>query len=227
MRYTFIIPQWNLQKQCVEIEVHCKLISTAYSQTCFKVAITSGLDCRKYTIRSISIISILSQHFMMGRMKVVSRMSWEARHLLAKDMNVVEIESRATWEGGRYQGKGAVILDFWSQLLQLTGQLLREQEHLNFIKRTGPEDRVCSVAVIFYGVCSSGTLHPRSPGCPVAGLVGGDRRGTSWEHLLGAQKTDTDCIWTDIFEKWTWFHRILFQWFILYMCIYSAEVSWK
>ena len=203
-------------------------MSIAYSQTCFKVAITSGRDCRKYAMkcRSISILSILSQHLMMGKMKVVSRMSWEARHLLARGMNMVEIESRATLEGGKDQGKGAVILDLWSWLLQF-GQLLRAQEHLNFIKRTEPEDRVSSVAVIFYGVSSSGTLLPRSPGCPVAGLVGGDRRGTSWEHLLGAQKTDTDCIWTDILEKWTWFHCILFQWFILYMCIYSAEVSWK
>ena len=204
-------------------------MSIAYSQTCFKVAITSGPDCRKYAMkcRSISILSILSQHLMMGKMKIVSRMSWEARHLLARGMNMVEIESRATREGGKYQGKGAVILDLWSWLLQFTGQLLRGQEHLNFIKRTEPEDRVCSVAVIFYRVCSSGTLLPRSPVCPVAGLVGGDRRGTTWEHLLGSQKTDTDCIWTDILEKWTWFHCILFQWFILYMCIYSAEVSWK
>lgn len=95
MRYTFIIPQWNLQKQNVEIEVHCKWISTAYSQTWFKVSIISGLDCRKYTMkcRSISILSISSQHLMMGKMKVVSRTSWEARHLLARGMNVVEIES--------------------------------------------------------------------------------------------------------------------------------------
>ena len=35
---------------------------------------------------------------------------------------------------------------------------------------------MCS-AVVIYGVCSSGTHLPRSPGCPVAGLVGGDGGG--------------------------------------------------
>ena len=80
MRYTFIIPQWNLQKQNVEIEVHCKWISTAYSQTWFKVSIISGLDCRKYTMkcRSISILSISSQHLMMGKMKVLQVLKEES-----------------------------------------------------------------------------------------------------------------------------------------------------